>query len=209
MEPKQIMVQAFATPVFTWQFADRAELNARVAESVRRLARAGRSHDENRAHQGGFYTPGALFDDPPPEIVEVRSLMRDGVRRYMEVVARTGYGRIRAIPDGWIHLQGWAALTRERDYQPPHVHAGSNMSCIYYVEVPDKPDPQGAIDLMNPLPAQEMTFIPGGQTTHCRVTPRPGMLLIFPAYVSHIVHPFFGAGERICIVANAMIKPPA
>lgn len=207
MARKDIFLQAFATPIFTRRFDDRAALNARLAETVRELARSGQSHDRYRSHQGGFYTPGTLFQNPSSDIAEVEAMIRAGVGDYVGKVAQTGQGRIVPVPANCIHLQGWAALTREKDYQPPHVHAGSNMSCVYYVEVPDKEEPQGAIDLMNPLATQEMTFIPGGQTTHCRVPPRAGMLLIFPAYVSHTVHPFFGEGERICIVANAMVRP--
>ncbi len=211
MPHNDTFIQAFPTPVFTRQFDDKANLNERLAGAVRAMADGGESHDQYRSHQGGFYTPGSLFAEPPPDhaeiIAEVQQLFRTGVREYIRRVAETGRGRIRPIPDDWIILQGWAALTRSGDFQPPHVHGGSNMSCIYYVEVPEKPDPQGTIDLMNPLPIQEMTFIPGGQTTHARVPPKAGMLLIFPAYVSHTVHPFEGGGERICIVSNAVIRP--
>ncbi|MGH8480799.1 MAG: putative 2OG-Fe(II) oxygenase, partial [Gammaproteobacteria bacterium] len=187
---KDSLIQAFATPVLTRQVDGAAALNGTLAHTIRELARRGPSHDRYRSHQGGFYTPGTLFEQDLPGLAEIQRAMRTGVRTYVDLVAAAGFGRKRAIPDEWILLQGWAALTGAGDYQPPHVHAGSNMSCVYYVEVPAKPEPQGCIDLMNPLTVQEMTFIPGANTTHCRVVPRPGMLLIFPAYVPHTVHPF-------------------
>jgi len=198
---------AFATPIFTRQLRGNEALHARLLEAVRGLEQAGRSDDRYRSHQGGFYTPGTLFNDCVPPFTDVRDLFRAAVRAYVDQVASTGHGRKQAIPDHWIHLQGWAALTRAGDYQPPHAHAGSNLSCVYYVAVPAKPDPQGTLDLLNPLVLQEMTFIPGGNTTHCRIVPRAGMLVIFPAYVLHTVHPFYGEGERVCIVANAIIRP--
>ena len=51
-----------------------------------------------------------------------------------------------------------------------------------------------------------MTFLKGFSKTYCRVRPRPGDLLIFPAYLKHIVHPFFGDGERIAVVFNAAVQ---
>ena len=204
---RDILAQTFATPIFTRQFDDTQELNATLARTVRELMRNNPSHDHQRAHQGGFYTPGTLFEQNFPGIPEVRALMRAALRTYIDQVAATGFGRKTPIADEQLYLQGWAALTRERDYQAPHVHAGANLSAIYYVEVPGKPEPQGCIDLLNPMVIQEMTFVPGANTTHCRVVPQPGLLLAFPAYVRHTVHPFYGDGERIIIVCNGYVRP--
>lgn len=204
---KDILTQAFATPVFIRQMQDASALNKTLADMVRGLANTQKSHDLHRSHQGGFYTPGTLFEQNLPGVREVRELFRAAIRTYIDKVAETGFGRTRPIPDNWIHLQGWAALTRANDYQAPHVHAGANLSATYYVELPDKPEPQGCIDLLNPLVLQEMTFIPGANTTHCRVVPKVGMLLVFPAYARHTVHPFTGEGERIAIVCNCAVRP--
>lgn len=34
------------------------------------------------------------------------------------------------------------------------------------------------------------------------VEPQTGMLLVFPGWLDHCVHPFFGNGERISIAIN-------
>ena len=51
-----------------------------------------------------------------------------------------------------------------------------------------------------------MTFLKGFSKTYCRIQPHAGDLLIFPAYLKHIVHPFFGDGERIAVVFNASVQ---
>jgi len=204
--PKDIFLNAFSSPVFQRQFDDKARLNAELAATIRELEKTNATHDRYRSHQGGFYTPGGLFEEDLPGISEIQNIMENGIRQYIEQVARTGFGRKPPVSTYQIKLDAWAALTREKDYQPPHVHAGANISGTYYVAAPDKPEPQGCIDLMNPLTSQEMTFIPGGMTTHCRVIPHPGLLLFFPAYLHHTVHPFFGAGERIVVVCNAYVR---
>ena len=77
---------------------------------------------------------------------------------------------------------------------------------VYYVEVPDKPEPQGCIDLLTPIDLKEMTFLKGDSNTHCRIVPKAGDLLIFPAYVKHHTHPFFGDGVRIAVVFNVGVS---
>jgi hypothetical protein len=34
------------------------------------------------------------------------------------------------------------------------------------------------------------------------IRPQPGMLVAFPAWIEHWVHPFHGGGERISIAVN-------
>ena len=38
------------------------------------------------------------------------------------------------------------------------------------------------------------------------INPEPGMLLAFPAWLDHQVHPFFGRGEHISIAANVRVQ---
>jgi hypothetical protein len=38
--------------------------------------------------------------------------------------------------------------------------------------------------------------------------PEPGILLMFPAYLSHWVHPFTGKGQRITVSFNAKLVEP-
>ena len=36
------------------------------------------------------------------------------------------------------------------------------------------------------------------------IDPTPGLMVLFPSWLQHFVHPFFGKGERISIAFNAM-----
>lgn len=204
--PNDIFLQAFSSPIYQRQYDHKDQLNQTLANTILELEKKADSHDRFRSHQGGFYTPGGLFERELPGIAEVRQLIETNVGQYIKQVSESGFGRKPPLSRYQITLDAWAALTREKDYQAPHVHAGANISGIYYASVPEKPEPQGCIDLLNPLTAQEMTFIPGGKTTHCRVIPRTGLLLLFPAYLQHIVHPFYGDGERIIVVCNAYVR---
>ncbi|MCI5055147.1 MAG: 2OG-Fe(II) oxygenase family protein [Flavobacteriales bacterium] len=197
--------QIFSTPIMVQSHEGDEKLHDALIKTIKDLEKAHTSSDLHRSHVGGFYTPGDLFEKSLPGIGEIKAIIFENVKTYINQVRETGCGRKQIIPDHQIRLNGWAALTRKGNYQAPHVHAGSNISGIYYLQVPSVPEPQGNIDLLNPVILQEMTFIPGGATTHCRIVPSPGMLLIFPAYLQHIVHPFENDEERIIIVFNARV----
>jgi hypothetical protein len=38
------------------------------------------------------------------------------------------------------------------------------------------------------------------------IRPQPGTMLVFPAWIEHSVHPFYGEGHRISIAVNVAIE---
>ena len=49
--------------------------------------------------------------------------------------------------------------------------------------------------------------IPGFDFGRSRtIAPEPGMMLLFPAWMPHMVHPFYGLGERIAISFNVRVN---
>lgn len=199
MAHKDNFIAAFATPLFLRRYADTADLNRTLAETIRQMARQQQSDDSFRSHQGGFYSDDSFFRTTQPGAERVERLVRQAVSDYIRQVEGPSASTLR------VDLSSWVALTRAGDYQAPHVHGGATLSGIYYVEVPNVPEPQGCIDLLSPLEQQEMTFLKRYSKTHCRVSPKAGDLLIFPAYCKHFVHPFTGTAERIAVVFNATV----
>jgi uncharacterized protein (TIGR02466 family) len=195
------MLQAFATPIFLRKRAGSEAMNAALAQSVRRLAAEGPSDDAHRAHQGGYYTKGDFFEMTDlPGVMDMRRIAANAVVDYI----RQATGK--QDPPGRIQIISWAALTRARDYQTPHVHAGATVSGVYYAVAPPRPEPEGCIDFLTPLDVKEMTFLKGDANTYVRVAPEAGDLVIFPAYLKHYTHPFFDDDERIVIVFNAVVS---
>ncbi|MDF1721041.1 MAG: putative 2OG-Fe(II) oxygenase [Minwuia sp.] len=202
-EPETRMIGAFASPIMVRRAQGSDALNARLAQTVRNMAHSGPSDDDYRAHQGGFYSDVTFFQDAPDGAAELQPIVARAVTDY---ITRVLGGSLR---QGRVEISAWVGLHRERDYQTPHVHAGTTISGIYYVQVPPgKPEPQGCLDILNPLDLQEMTFLRGFAKTHCRVHPLAGDIVVFPAYCKHLVHPFFGDGERITVVFNATVVQP-
>ena len=105
------------------------------------------------------------------------------------------------------HPIGWSNVLDAGNWQGPHSHpTPSNLaSGVYYVQIPeDKPAPEGCIEFLNPIP---QSLIHGHPSTR-RLHPREGLMVLFPPYYNHYVHPFTGEGRRIIIAFDILASPP-
>jgi uncharacterized protein (TIGR02466 family) len=83
-------------------------------------------------------------------------------------------------------------------------------SCVYYVK--GNKD-AGNIEIMSPISAKCHVIYPDHISTYNRFTsdrywydPEPGKLLIFPAWITHYVHPNISEDERISIAFNSKFE---
>lgn len=112
-------------------------------------------------------------------------------------------------------VQAWPNVNRFGDYHNLHNHPHSWLSGTYYVAVPEGReagsrsdlDPN-AISFFDPRPQANMTAIRGdGQVDpEHRVLPRGGDLLVWPAFLHHLVHPNLAQEARISVSFNVVLK---
>ncbi len=121
-----------------------------------------------------------------------------------------------AYPIDWT-LHGWANINRLGDYHDPHNHPHSYLSGTYYVQVPMDRAPlrtrkdvrPGCITFYDPRgPAVNMNAIRNDPYIEPEYTvqPKPGQILLWPAFLTHFVHPNLSETPRISISFNAMLK---
>jgi uncharacterized protein (TIGR02466 family) len=114
------------------------------------------------------------------------------------------------------HVQGWANVNRFGDYHNLHNHPYSWLSGTYYVQVPDtnrelqgRSDLNpGAISFFDPRPQANMNAIKRDAQVNPehRVQPRPGDILLWPAFVHHLVHPNLSDQMRVSISFNVVLR---
>ncbi|MFQ6024670.1 MAG: 2OG-Fe(II) oxygenase family protein [Acidiferrobacterales bacterium] len=115
-------------------------------------------------------------------------------------------------------LQGWANVNRLGDYHDPHNHPYAYLSGTYYVRVPDSRAPlrnradvrPGCITFYDPRSAVNMTAIKDDPQIEPEFTisPKPGMILMWPAFLMHYIHPNLSEALRISISFNLIVKNP-
>lgn len=114
------------------------------------------------------------------------------------------------------NLQGWANINRYGDYHNLHNHPHSYLSGTYYVTVPGECPPRegrndlnpGAISFFDPRPQANMNAIAGDGaiSPEHRVQPVAGMILLWPSFLHHFVHPNLSREPRISISFNVLLQ---
>lgn len=113
-------------------------------------------------------------------------------------------------------VQAWANINRFGDYHDSHNHPHAYLSGTYYVSIPTTVEPletrddirPGRLTLYDPRGPVNMTAIKGDPYIESEYTvdPQPGMILLWPAFVSHYVHPNLSKEHRISVSFNVMLK---
>lgn len=114
-------------------------------------------------------------------------------------------------------LQAWPNINRRGDYHNLHNHPHSYLSGTYYVAVPgtqslDKANRSdlnpSAISFYDPRGQANMLAIKGDAQVDAehRVMPSAGMLLLWPSFLHHFVHPNASDELRVSISFNVVLK---
>ena len=115
-------------------------------------------------------------------------------------------------------LHGWGNINRMGDYHDPHNHPYAYLSGTYYVRVPatraslpNRADVRpGCITFYDPRGAVNMTAIKDDPQIESEftVSPAAGMILMWPSFLMHFVHPNLSEEMRISISFNLMVNKP-
>ena len=113
-------------------------------------------------------------------------------------------------------LQGWANVNRQGDYHSLHNHPHSYLSGTYYVATPQQQPGAdqrndlnpGAISFFDPRAQANMNAISqdGQIDPEYRVQPQAGMILLWPSFLHHFVHPNMATQPRISVSFNVVLK---
>lgn len=196
----------FVTPVLVRRWPDAADLNRRLGELI--LAAESRDPGMARSNVGGWHSDDDFFSWEDPAIAELVSRINEGTREITLQVCGEGIkGR-----EAEVAISGWANVSRDRAYNRPHDHLRYTWSGVYYVTLGEN-DPSaansGAIEFLDPRLGVDFSQLPGATVgPFLRVQPEPAMMLMFPSWLRHWVHPFHGRGERISIAFNVSLRFP-
>jgi uncharacterized protein (TIGR02466 family) len=107
----------------------------------------------------------------------------------------------------------WAAICRAGAYHAPHSHSGRAWSGVYYVDAGTASTDyrlSGVLEFLDPRAGVEDVSAPGDPYGEpVRVRPEAGLLVVFPSWLYHWVHPYAGQLPRISVSLNASLGAPA
>jgi len=114
-------------------------------------------------------------------------------------------------------IQSWPNVNRFGDYHNLHNHPHSWLSGTYYVAVPSDDGLSGggrsdrnpsAISFFDPRPQANMLAIRGDPQVdpEFRIQPEAGDLLVWPAFLHHLVHVNLSQDVRISVSFNVVLR---
>jgi uncharacterized protein (TIGR02466 family) len=132
-----------------------------------------------------------------PEIARLRGWILDAARALNEHV---GAGHDTDDQEAAMIAEAWAVVYRPEGIHQLHSHHDAAWSGVYYVSTGHMAPGTGLLQFVDPRPgaaAREPTRTP----LHT-ITPTPGLLVAFPAWLRHWVTPYQGDAERVVIAFN-------
>jgi len=163
-----------------------------------------------RSNNGGWHSPTDIFRKQQPGLKRICQLMIGCFGNCTKEIAPE-FDPQKFDMKG----EGWVNVNPQHGFNVPHDHPGYTWSGVYYVSLPEKKDPKsrsGSIELLDPRTntaamatdiARSSTYFSPKRT----LTPKNGMILIFPSYLRHWVYPNEEEENRISMAFNFKYSP--
>ena len=202
------VLRLFPTPIVVATLPRPESLNAELRRII--LARESANASVERSNRGGWQSTGDMHEWGGSPIQTVlayaRALVDDAT------VDRAGKHHKIA----W-RIDCWANVSRNGHGHQFHTHPGALWSVNYYVDdggIGTDPSLGGEFEILDPRGVAPIMYVPQltvpgpdfvalGESQ--RLTPRAGVLIVFPSWLSHGACPYLGDGERISIAINFSI----
>ena len=158
-----------------------------------------------RSNIGGWHSRPDFLSWRDPAVAALTSWLNWTLRRMIEASAGS------KVLEGTLSVSAWATLCRAGTYHAPHSHPDSAWSGVYYVDAgsctPDQPL-SGVLEFLDPRAGVDAVTAPGDPYGEpFRVRPQAGLLIVFPSWLYHWVHPYTGQTPRIAVSFNAALAP--
>ena len=196
---------AFPTLIGRLRIPDADAMN----QELRDLILAGEADHASlgRSNIGGWHSRADFLNRADPPVLALKVWLTWALRRMIDATAGPNAFQ------GQLALSGWTAICRAGAYHAPHSHPDSAWSGVYYVDSgTDNPSQplSGVLEFLDPRSGVEAVTAPGDPYGEAfRVRPEAGLLVIFPSWLYHWVHPYTGQTPRIAVSFNATLAPVA
>ena len=184
----------FSVPVWTLRLQNADTLNKKLLERIRQL----HVLDEGirRSNIGGWQGRPLFFKEEA-----ARPLLHHIAGATQEIATTLAIDMAKSqfmVTEMWPNVSGSGA------FHASHIHPNATFSGVYYVATPPK---SGAITFTDPITARSMAKLPVSasnalNTEQVSYTPEPGLLILFPSWLSHAVGQNQSAEDRVSISFN-------
>lgn len=194
------VIDLWPTKLLRRRLDDFDEPNRLLLKLIREMEKANRNLTTD-------YRDNNLLNLDHPGANWLRGEVNGSVIQYLQTIGID-------YPVDW-QIHAWANVNRMGDYHDLHNHPHCYLSGTYYVKVPTGAATGGRSDLRpnritfyDPRPGVNMVSIKNDPyiDPEYTVMPEPGLLLLWPAFLNHFVHPNLSKETRVSISFNIILK---
>lgn len=203
--PRRIdRLSLFETPLFVLEPDGMEDLNRELAQRL--VAEEVAGPGIQRSNVGGWHSTPNLAERPEPCFRVLNETFVGQASEIIHMLLDESPSLER--PRLRFGVQAWAMVLRRGDYVMVHDHGEAHWSMVYYVDAGDAGEEglSGALAFIDPRRGGRPT--PGVELHHSAFTvrPRSGVLIMFPGWLQHHVHPYQGERPRISVSCNLFIE---
>lgn len=193
----------FGIPIYARHLPLFADHQAAIAEHIQQLQDIDKDQGIKRSNQGGWHSSDRLH---LTQHEDTRWL----ILRLLEIASQCirNFEGERPLQDIKM-VAAWANINCRGQWNAPHEHLPCSWSEVFYVDagepLADADDPEqleGKIMFFDPLPLGDEWKRP----VNINYTPITGAMLLFPAFLTHMVAPYFGDQPRISLAFNLLVE---
>jgi len=199
------IIPAFPTLIGRFRIPDAESMNRDLRTLI--LDEEAECPSLGRSNIGGWHSRPDLLRKLHPSMFAMTGWLKWALRQMVDASANG------ARYTGTLSVSAWATICRTGTYHAPHSHPDSAWSGVYYVDAGSRSSDRplsGVLEFLDPRAAAEAVAAPGDPYGEpLRIQPESGLLVLFPSWLCHWVHPYTGETPRIAISFNAAVPASA
>lgn len=208
--PEILCMQLFSTPILTSMLPESGTLNIQLQALI--YAQKGQNSGLQKSNIGGWHSQDDMMRWAPNESRAILTQAMQMCTKYTADIHPSGKR------DFKFNANMWANINQKGDSNNTHCHPGCLWSGVYYVDdgIETNSDDAGGHLIfedprfpMNSMYQPDLVYrSPDGvpQRNQHSVTPKSGMIIMFPSWLRHSVRPYKGGKDRISIAFNLMVE---
>lgn len=194
----------FAIPVFFKQVEDFGTIRQQLLDLIYRKKEESLASSNPNYMAGTWQTGYDMHLWQEPVITDLLALIGEFSSECIN--SCTNYHTLK----GDVLITGCRASVRGYTaWSSPHQHIAEHWAGVLYVDVEDclndaeQPDLGGRIELLNP---NRLAKLSGFQSSVAH-TPKDGLIVLFPGYLEHMIHPNLSHHDRVAINFFINVRP--
>ena len=195
------LTRAFPTLIGQFRVPDPEGMNRDLQVLI--LAQEAEYSSLGRSNVGGWHSRPDFLNKADPAVASFKTWLTWALRQMIDSTAGANAFQ------GTLSLSARATVCRAGAYHAPHSHPDSAWSGVYYVDPGCHDSDQllsGVLEFLDPRAGVEAVTAPGDPYSEpFRVRPEAGLLVAFPSWLYHWVHPYTGQRPQIAISFNAIV----